>query len=428
VIINENATSANKKSISERPEMQKLISLIKQNKVHTLYAFDRTRLFRDHYEGMEFTDLRIKYDVHLVYTSVGNGHIPASDDIFVEGLLSMFSDIEGKNIARRSKEARRRYPPQKLGYKKEIETKKFFKDPAKKTVVEQYFTSIQEIDTIDELYEVLKHYRKELSCNDLRLISMARDPFYAADDFHKGQNKLRHVDPYLTLEAFTNLQDTKGNLFSAYLERIEKLETQNIYSPMCGYCGKSLNYRKDKVSNTAFYTCSRNHAKVEIAIDDLTKVVQLVLQEVINKLDSKKMIRHSVQIYKQIRVQFESEIAATNFLINEIMEELILDTDQYSADWREDLRYKKLSRLGQESNKLLKAINEKEHLLQENKAISEAVENYLHDSAKVNPSLLCSMFIDQMLIYQDEIEIEVFTFDYLQDVQTKIYYKGEETA
>lgn len=53
LIINEIATSANKKAINERPEMQKLISMVKDEKVHSIYAFDRSRLFRDFYEGME---------------------------------------------------------------------------------------------------------------------------------------------------------------------------------------------------------------------------------------------------------------------------------------------------------------------------------------------------------------------------------------
>ncbi|WHY01120.1 recombinase family protein [Neobacillus sp. DY30] len=114
LIINEIATSANKKAINKKPEMQRLISLVKDKKVHSIYAFDRSRLFRDFYEGMEFNDLRTKYDVQVIYTSVGNGNMPASDDVFVEGLLSMFSDIEGKNIARRSREARLRYPAKNL--------------------------------------------------------------------------------------------------------------------------------------------------------------------------------------------------------------------------------------------------------------------------------------------------------------------------
>lgn len=160
LIIDEIATSANKKSISERPEMQRLTSLIKENKVHSIYAFDRSRLFRDFYEGMEFNDLRAKYNVQVIYTSVGNGNMPASDDVFVEGLLSMFSDIEGKNIARRSREARLRYPAKKFGYQKQKETKRFLHDTAKQESVQQYFTALREISSLDDLYKVVKEYRK----------------------------------------------------------------------------------------------------------------------------------------------------------------------------------------------------------------------------------------------------------------------------
>lgn len=57
-IFDENALSADKKFINERPK-QKLISLIKKDRFGTLYAFDRTRLLRDYYEGIEFTDLML---------------------------------------------------------------------------------------------------------------------------------------------------------------------------------------------------------------------------------------------------------------------------------------------------------------------------------------------------------------------------------
>ncbi|MGV2620747.1 UNVERIFIED_CONTAM: recombinase family protein [Halobacillus marinus] len=211
MIINENAISANKKSINERPEMRKLISLIIKNKVIALYAFDRSRLFRDHYEGMEFNDLRLAHNVALIYTSVGNGHIQASDDIFDEGLLSMFSDIEGKNIARRTEETRRRYPPQIMGYKKDKDTKTYSKDPAKKDFINQYFNVLTHVNTTEELRAVVKEYQKKLnSGSELSLIKVAVNPFYAASDLEKGTNRLGHVDPYIKLEAFTNLQETKG--------------------------------------------------------------------------------------------------------------------------------------------------------------------------------------------------------------------------
>ncbi|MDQ0273738.1 recombinase family protein [Cytobacillus purgationiresistens] len=64
-IINEHGVSANKKSIEERPDMQALLSRIEEDKVSTLYTFDRSRLFRDFYEATKFQDICIRNGVVL---------------------------------------------------------------------------------------------------------------------------------------------------------------------------------------------------------------------------------------------------------------------------------------------------------------------------------------------------------------------------
>jgi DNA invertase Pin-like site-specific DNA recombinase len=53
-------------------------------------------------------------------------------NVFLEGLLNIFSEIEENNIARRTKEARKRYPLKKLGYKKHKEPMQYRQDPNKK--------------------------------------------------------------------------------------------------------------------------------------------------------------------------------------------------------------------------------------------------------------------------------------------------------
>lgn len=133
---------------------------------------------------MEFNDLRTKHNVQVIYTSVGNGNIPANDDIFVEGLLSMFSDLEGKNIPRRSKEARLRYPGKKFGFEKHKETKHFTHDPSKKEGIEEYFAALKEIESLDDLYKLTNEFRKRFKKTDKQLISIAIDPFYAVANSH----------------------------------------------------------------------------------------------------------------------------------------------------------------------------------------------------------------------------------------------------
>lgn len=428
LIFNENAVSANKVSIQERPEMQKVISLIKQDKIHTLYAFDRTRLFRDSYEAQEFHDLRRKHDVHLVFTSVGNGHIQATEDFFLEGILNIFSDIEGKNISRRTKEARKRYPAKKLGYKKIKETKQYHQDLVNKEVLDQYFSSLLEISTIDELAELLSKFRKTLKRPDEKLIELACDPFYAAYDLSKGENKLHHVKPYINLSTFNQIQANLGEIFDSYLERIERLKSQNAYTPICGYCRRPLHYRIDEINNTGFYSCSRKHAKVFITFTDLAKVIQMVLDEIIHHLDSKKLLIQSLIHFREIRKEMEAEISTVEAQLSEIMENIILNMDDYSIDWKNDPQYKRLTQLKNEKIFLLKELSNKEHFLSENKIIVNTVKKYLHSQSEINPSLLFTMFINKLFVYESEVDIEVSMFDYLKDLQTEFIYKGEKIA
>lgn len=428
LVFDEEAISANKLSVRERPEMQKVISLIKQGKVHTLYAFDRTRLFRDSYEAQEFHDLRTKHDVHLVYTSVGNGHIQATEDVFLEGLLNIFSDIEGKNIARRTLEARRRYPPKKLGYEKVKETKQYRQDSTKKDLLNQFFTALLETSTIDELANLLNHYRKILKRSDEKLIELARDPFYAAHDLSKGENKLQHVEPYLDLSTFNCIQKKLGSVFDSYLERIGKLEAQNAFTPICGYCRKPLHYRIDEMNNTGFYSCSRKHPKVSVPFADLAKVIQMVLKEVIHHFDSKKLLNESLLRFREIRKELEAEVEMIEKQLNEVMEKIILNMEEYSEDWKEDHQYAKMTHLKNEKAFLLEELTEKEHLLEENKSTVTAVEEYLLHQSDANPALLYTLFINRLYVYQDQIDFEVMMFDYLINFQTDFMYKGEEIA
>ncbi|WP_409291122.1 recombinase family protein [Peribacillus sp. SCS-37] len=428
LIINEIATSANKKAINERPEMQRLISLVKDKKVHTIYAFDRSRLFRDFYEGMEFNDLRTKYNVQVIYTSVGNGNMPASDDVFVEGLLSMFSDIEGKNIARRSREARLRYPAKKFGYLKQKETKRFLPDSSKREGVEQYFVALKGVGSLDDLYKVMKVYRKKFKKTDEQLISMARDPFYAGYDLDKGTNKLHHVTPYISIEEFIQLQRSSGEIFKAFLERKKSLKGQNMYSPYCGYCQKLLIYKIEEESNRAYYSCSTKlHPKVTVPITDLSKIIRCTLSEITQNFDAEKLIHHSLNCYRAIKKHLEAEMNSIDQNLNGILEEIVLGSDDYSADWKDDPIYKRKQLLKQEYQNCLEQIKENQHALQKNKSVIKAIQGALVNQSN-NTSMLCDMLINGIWVYESNIQVDVFFFDYLQEMEKEIIFEGEDTA
>ncbi|WP_077210736.1 recombinase family protein [Bacillus dakarensis] len=427
LVFEENAVSANKLSIQERPEMKKVISLIKQDKVHTIYAFDRTRLYRDSYEAQAFNDLRKKHNVQLLLTSTDNGNIQATEDIFLEGLLNIFSDIEGKNIARRTTEARRMYPPKKYGYFKNVETKQYTKDPNKQQQLEQFFVSLNEITTTEELAKFLPIYRKLFKRPNKKLIEMARDPFYAGYDLSRGNNKLRHVNPYISLETFNHIQETKGEIFDSYLEQVSTLKEQNSYVPICGYCKNPLNYKIDEINNQSFYSCSKKHKKVSVTSSEMADIVRMVLHEVITHFDSKSLLKQSFLKFGELRNELVSQLEVLENQLTSTMEKIVLNAG-YTTNWKEHSEYQKIVLLKKEKENLLNLLYEKKTLLQENKEVVEAVKDYLHDYSDINPSFMYSMFINKLYIFHEEVAVEISKFDYLTDLETVLIYKGDATA
>ncbi|WP_153464411.1 hypothetical protein [Sediminibacillus terrae] len=268
--------------------------------------------------------------------------------------------------------------------------------------------------------------------SELNLIKMATNPFYAAHDLEKGINKLKHIEPYLTLEAFDRLQKAKGALFKTYEKTVEQIKMQiNLLSPTCGYCKKTPNYRQDKNSVYGFFTCSNNahrKFKVKLPIIELQQIIEQALQEIANKLDNKKLCSHSLESFKKIKKQTELEISNHELRIRELMEEFVLSSNQYSEDWKLDSRYKKANHLREEKQKLVDDLSEKESLLENNKEISQIVEKYLNNRSRVSLSLLCSLIIKKLIIYKEDIDIEVFNFDYLQNMQSELVYGGDESA
>jgi DNA invertase Pin-like site-specific DNA recombinase len=428
IIIDEDAISANKRSINERPEMKKLIEWITNDKVAVLYAFDRTRLFRDYYEGMGFQELCLNHEVKIVYTSHGGGNIQATHDIFLEGILGMFSDIEGKNIARRTAEARRIHPPKKLGYIKIKETKSYRKDPEKLSCLTDYFNDIAKVSNMDQLCLLLDDYRKKLDCDSLRLIALAMDPFYAGYDLSNGHNPLKHVEPYMTLEDYQRLQDNKGELFKAYAERTKQLKMQNTFQPLCGSCKRPLIYSKDVKSNTATYSCSRKHPRVTIGYSDLVCIVEQVVREAFKCLDMKKLVHDTSLFVNAYRKAVNSEAQSLEMQMNKHMEELLLASNDYNPNWESDPTNKKLEKMKFEQSALLEALEEAENHLADTKRLSKELEFYLLDVSEPKLAWLFSLFVHKIHVYPDHVDIEMVKFDYLPDIKHEFIYQGGESA
>ncbi|MES9743583.1 recombinase family protein [Priestia megaterium] len=424
LIINEYGVSANKLSIERRPEMKKLIAMIQNSQVETIYAFDRSRLFRDFYESNYFVWLCKKYNVQIVFTSTG--HQDATDSTLIEGVMNIVGDIEGKNIARRSAEARKRYPAKKFGYIKKKETKKYVKDSIKKSAIIKFFNDVSKIKTVNELEEVLQRYKKILKKTPDKLLKLATDPFYAGYDLSNGENKLSHVEPYLSLAQFKDLQ-TKNVIVSKYVEKKEQLIAEDIFQPYCGKCKKLMKFQFNVLKNTAWYHCSSksSHSNIVLSTKDLICIINTTLDKALGQLDTEKIVKDSRAYLQYIRKPIDEELTSISKKKNRILQKIIIENDELT-NWREHPSYIELSKLEDNQQLFLNEINTKEELLLENKYLTKLTKEYLNNCKKTNLFFLMSMLIKRLDVYPQEINIEISKFDYLADFQSQyIFDEGE---
>jgi hypothetical protein len=243
--------------------------------------------------------------------------------------------------------------------------------------------------------------------------------------YNQGEVYLPYVESYLTLEQFKNLQSKLEPLRNEYVEQIQQLTKQNVIEPLCGYCQQPMRYRIDKLNSTVYYSCSRKHPKVCISIADMQGSIKTALTEIINKLDGKLMLKQSQQQIKQIRQTVEKELQSMEREIEGIRRELLYQED-YQSNWNQHPKYKKITQLQEEKNKLLQDLHEREQSLQENKQIAMQLNKYLSEYLEENSSLLALMFIEHIFVYRDIVDFEVAKFDYLQDINEELTYLGGE--
>lgn len=424
LILNEDGVSANKLDIGKRPQMKKLIQMIINNQVEIVYAFDRSRLFRDFYESNYFVSLCKKHNVKIFFTSAGNGHQQATDSTLLEGVMNIVSDVEGKNIARRTEDARKRYPPRKLGYIKQKDPKQYIKDPSKKDALLQFFTAIKKVTTHIDLEKTLKEHKKILKTTTNQLIKIAKDPFYAGYDLTTGKNKLSHVEPYLSFEGFEELQ-AHNTLLLTYQEIEQSLRNQDIYNVSCGICRKPMKFHMNIPAEKAWYSCSRKHSKTVIRTEDLSLIINNSLEKIIQHLNTELLLKDSRQFFYLIRKKVDAELKSLEVKKHSVMEKIIFETDDFTS-WRENPHYVELTKLENIQKNFLNQIEEKQDFLLENENLVKLVNDYLHKCRESNPFFLASMLLQTLYVYPNEVNIEVAKFDYLSDLQTQYVLKGEK--
>ena len=430
LIIDEDATSANKLRIDQRPKIMEVLELIEADKVDTVYAYDRTRLFRDYYEAQDFCQSCIEHEVKIIFTSTSNGHIPFTGDIFMEGILNLFGDIEGKNIARRTEEARRKYPPTKFGYEK-TKDKKYQKLEETKPIIEEFFEEIQQINSLETLTPFLKKYRQAFGKGrtNENLLRMATDPFYAGYDLHGGEFHLPHVDPFLSKESFLHIQEQLVPLIEAYELHTTDIRSLHTDLPKCGYCHKTLKPKLTADRSVAILSCSSGHKRIHYKTQEINAAVTETIEQVLNQFDADKLISDSNAKMKEIRKTLKEEMNKTKKHIQQASDAILFsENGTYNENWEENEQYKTMQELHKVYRDLEDELSEKHKLLIDNKQLYQLTIETIESQEKMNISALASLLIYEVRLFAEKIEIDVNKFDYVRDFDSEIIIHQEDIS
>jgi hypothetical protein len=338
--------------------------------------------------------------------------------------MNIIGDVEGKNIARRTEEARKRYLSHKLGYIKHKETKQYKKDPIKEEHLHHFFSAIHQVTTHKEMEVVLKEYKKLFKTTTNQLIKICSDPFYAGYDLTSGKNRLQHVEPYISYEDFNEYQSNNTVLIT--YQKIERfLKDQDIYSVSCGICRKPMRFRMDVPTEKSWYSCSKKHSKISIGTEELSQVINLSLEKIIEHLNAELLFKDSKDYFGSIQKTFNTELKSLEIKIHKVLERILLEAGDLT-NWRENPHYVELTRLEANQRDCINKLEVNKGLLFENETVVKLVKDYLHSCRQKNAFFLSSMLIKNLFVYPNEVDIEVSKFDYLKNFKTQYIFKGDD--
>lgn len=290
------SVSAMKNDIANRPSFDRLLRLIREDKVATIIIYTRDRGCRNFYEASQFNNLVNLHDVEVLYTA--SEEIPFHKDSYLECFYAIFSQQEGKNIRRRTIDATRRYPGKTIGFQR-IEQKtddgkkkvNFIKDDDRSNIIKPLFGEFSQIQTKAEFVDVLTTYGKELS-GHATVMKILQRPFYAAHcHTDHGYDELEHVEPIITLELFEKAQLTLQKFVREYEDEVIRVKERIIFHPICGTCNKEMKFKK-MLDKPSYFVCSNRHKKIAIEMDELNQSIEETI--------TKEIKNFTLSIYKPV--------------------------------------------------------------------------------------------------------------------------------
>ncbi|GIP43203.1 putative integrase; bacteriophage 370.1 [Paenibacillus sp. J45TS6] len=281
------AVSARKTDIHERPQLSRLIHDIENGLVTTVYVYKRDRLARNVVQSMEIFELFRSKQITVVFTAdneIPIQYSPAGE--FFELIIAGFNQREANQIIQRIKETKYTMTKQgkhaqgPIAYGYVVKDKHYEKHPDQAPTIYKLYHAIIETKCktlSDFVRDMNQHNWFPSEWKNNRIQSLIGNTIY------KGIRKIEEFGKYVEIEneklrivdelTWTKAQERIKNLIQTRSRRTNR-------SPMilddllfCGKCDQAM-YGREKadISARKYYTCKK-HSYIQIAPDLLEEMI-----------------------------------------------------------------------------------------------------------------------------------------------------------
>lgn len=409
--------SATKLKIDERPALKRLLKAIDEGKIKKLIVYDRDRLARDVYEYVYIVKKCYKHNVEVIFTAAEA--VSFSKDITQETWYGLFAQMEGKKIQTRLFDVRNRYPQSLIGYKKvEINNKRFYKiDQEVGKLIFQLFQESSRAKSLETLIDIVIRFCKYLKRDSNRIIGILNTAFYSAHGRTSESNffELDHVEPIITLSLFKDVQAVLRKYGQSYEDVVKSTMKESILIPKCGICSKDMVFKKGKLGDFGTYYCEQ-HRKIRIGSDYVDSTLKQKVEQVINKIDAKKIQKVCRIIIRKHSNTLKQELKSFSEKIEELCVNVCSNYTPYSDVTLTNKELKDIKLKKEELFRIEEKLNNFKILGGELNRIAEYVQYHLENNLSAEEFLeLVDLLVESVEIHKDFIKINVYFEEFISE-------------
>ncbi|RDE34142.1 hypothetical protein DV713_08565 [Parageobacillus thermoglucosidasius] len=416
LILCDHGISATKLPLHKRPQLVKLLDLVREDKVDTLLVYQRDRLARDFYEYLTIISELIKHNVNVIFTASDSPQF--NKDIVLEGAYAIFAQHEGHLINKRTSDARKQAPHRIFGYDvtKTENGRSYSINEKRGELVKQLFSEAANVENIEEFLILLTKYKKLVGRKVEDVLKILKQPFYAG--YYMSQNEyhhLQHVPAIITLDEYKSVNKKLEQLEKQYYELKAQTQDSALIRPICFICNNEMSLKMNAVGTEGYFVCSRNHKLVDIPIKQLNDIIDEIVTEILNNLNINELEKKCLSFLTSLKKENDQDKTTCLQAIRNI-EYKLCTTYNLSKPCNEAKKLmaelsvleSKLSNIVQKEQKInecLREINELVRLIQ--LVLQESLEGH-------ERRLLAKMIIKNLIVHHEYVTCELFFHEFFK--------------